>query len=35
MATVILHIDERLELPQGFTKTLHEEGYSLVQTTDP
>jgi len=35
MATAILHIDERLELPQGFTKTLHEEGYTLVQTTDP
>jgi len=35
MATVILHIDEQRELPEGVAETLCGEGYSLVQTSDP
>ncbi len=35
MARVILHVDDRPELPPDFAKTLAGEGYELLQTADP
>ncbi len=35
MPTLILHIDDRPELPDGFVESLAQEGYEFLQITDP